>query len=194
MKTFKISTDIAAKPPRVWQILTEYLPADPTPFGIRRIEGQIAAGKHLKLWSETAPDRAFALKVATFEPPTRMIWRGGMPLGLFTGTRTFTLAETAHGTTFHMAEVFSGLFSGPITRSMPDLTDSFEQPPGRALLRELAAMERAGIPARLLSRPRRNALAIAPRRGHRDRVWFPPVAETARPVGRAQIFARAGMG
>ena len=38
-----------------------------------------------------------------------MVWSGGMPLGLFTGTRTFTLTAKGDGTTdFHMQEVYAG--------------------------------------------------------------------------------------
>ena len=63
--------------------------------------------------------------MATYAAPHKMVWRGGMPLGLFTGTRTFTLTPNDTGTTFHMQEVFTGLMSGMITKSMPDLTPSF---------------------------------------------------------------------
>lgn len=50
-----------------------------------------------------------------------------MPLGLFTGERQFNLTPTGDGTEFHMREEFTGLMSGLITKSIPDLQPSFEK-------------------------------------------------------------------
>ena len=69
----------------------------------------------------------FALRVSEFSPPRRMVWSGGMPLGLFTGVRTFTLTPSGEATEFHMREEFSGLMAPLITKSIPDLQPSFEQ-------------------------------------------------------------------
>lgn len=125
MKRYAVDTTIAAPPEVVWRVLVEDMPRDPVPFGIRRIEGNLARGGRLKLWSEVAPKRAFRLRVATFDAPRRMVWRGGLPFGLFTGRRTFTIGAADGGSHFAMEEVFTGLLSGPITRSMPDLGPSF---------------------------------------------------------------------
>jgi hypothetical protein len=56
-----------------------------------------------------------------------MVWTGGMPLGLFRGVRTYTLAPHDGGTRFSMQEVFSGPLLGVIGRSIPDLQPSFER-------------------------------------------------------------------
>lgn len=127
MKTYRISTNISASPERTWHVLTRILPQDPTPFGILRLEGAIAANSRLKLWSEVDPKRAFALQVIQLQAPRQMVWQGGMPLGLFTGTRSFTLNHDQDGTRFEMKEVFSGLLSSMIVKSMPDLNPSFEK-------------------------------------------------------------------
>jgi hypothetical protein len=50
-----------------------------------------------------------------------------MPLGLFEGERTDRLEEVAGGTEFSMTELLSGPLSGLITRTIPDITDSFNQ-------------------------------------------------------------------
>jgi hypothetical protein len=50
-----------------------------------------------------------------------------MPLGLFRGTRTYRLEPVGAGTAFSMAEEFTGALSSLIARSIPDLTDSFNQ-------------------------------------------------------------------
>ncbi len=56
-----------------------------------------------------------------------MTWSGGMPLGLFKGVRTFTLAREAGATRFTMREVYSGPLAPLIGRSIPDLGPSFTQ-------------------------------------------------------------------
>jgi hypothetical protein len=96
-------------------------------LGLRRLEGRIAAGASISVTSEANPGRAFALRVSEFSPPRRMVWSGGMPLGLFTGVRTFTLTPSGEATEFHMREEFSGLMAPLITKSIPDLQPSFEK-------------------------------------------------------------------
>lgn len=125
MKTYETKIDIDAAPAHLWHVLTEEMPRTPKAYGILRIEGAIAAGEQIKLWSDVAPKRAFALKVSKFDAPNLMVWQGGMPLGLFLGTRTFTIMPREIGCTFQMREVFSGFLSGMITKTMPDLTPSF---------------------------------------------------------------------
>jgi hypothetical protein len=57
-----------------------------------------------------------------------MTWKGGMPLGLFTGTRTFELAPEPSGVTrFTMEERFSGPLLPLIGRTLPDFGPSFEK-------------------------------------------------------------------
>lgn len=127
MKTYSTSIQILATKERVWSVLVQDLPADPAPFGILRLEGTISSNGRIKLWSEVDPKRAFGLKVQTFDEPKMMVWQGGMPFGLFTGTRTFELSGTGGSTIFEMREVFSGALSGLIVKSIPDLNPSFEK-------------------------------------------------------------------
>lgn len=125
MQPYETQIEIDATPENVWETLTQDMPRDPAPYGIVRFEGAIRAGAKIKLWSEVVPNRAFSLTVARLEANKVMVWRGGMPFGLFVGTRTFTLAPSATGCTFQMREVFSGPLSRMITKSMSDLTPSF---------------------------------------------------------------------
>jgi hypothetical protein len=76
-----------------------------------------------------APGQAFPVKVAALEPPHGMVWRGGMPVGfLFKGERTYALTPRGGGETeFSMEEVFDGLLSGLITRSIPDMQPVFDE-------------------------------------------------------------------
>jgi hypothetical protein len=56
-----------------------------------------------------------------------MAWTGGMPFGLFSGTRTFTLTPTPNGeVVFTMREAIAGPLAGLITRSIPDLQPAFD--------------------------------------------------------------------
>ena len=50
-----------------------------------------------------------------------------MPLGLFKGVRTFTLAREGAATRFRMREEYTGPMLPLIWRSMPDLGPSFER-------------------------------------------------------------------
>jgi hypothetical protein len=50
----------------------------------------------------------------------RMVWKGGLPLGLFTGLRTFNLTQRQGGVEFTMQVRFSGLLSSPIARTLGD--------------------------------------------------------------------------
>jgi hypothetical protein len=61
------------------------------------------------------------VSVTELEPMRRMVWKGGMPLGLFSGRRTFTLAPRADGfVDFTLNIRFSGLFSSLIAKSLGD--------------------------------------------------------------------------
>ena len=128
MRTFSASTTIEASPESIWAILTDapaYPEWDP---GVDRIEGCIAPGEKITAFSKLSPGRAFPVKVTEFEPGRKMTWTGGMPLGLFKGVRTFTLAPQGNGAVeFTLREVFSGPLLPLISRSLPDLTASFEQ-------------------------------------------------------------------
>jgi hypothetical protein len=51
-----------------------------------------------------------------------------MPLGLFRGERTFTVTRKSDAVVeFRMREVFSGPMLKLIGKSIPDMTDAFEQ-------------------------------------------------------------------
>jgi len=124
MKFFEARADIFAPPEAVWQVLIDPARLSAGGFGIVSVSGDMRLGGKLTLFSELTP-RPFKVKVATFTPAQEMVWQGGMPLGLFTGTRRFTLRAQQGGTAFHMREEFSGLMLPLIWKSMPDLTASF---------------------------------------------------------------------
>jgi hypothetical protein len=128
MKVYHATTTIEASPEVIWAILTNaagYPEWDP---GVDRIEGRIAPGEKITAFTKLNPGRAFPAKVTEFLPGRKMTWTGGMPLGLFKGERTFTLAPQSNGATeFTLREVFSGPLLPLIGRSLPDLNATFEQ-------------------------------------------------------------------
>jgi len=126
MKSFATSITIRARPETVWALLTDAAGYPDWNSTVAKIVGRIAAGETVTVHAKATPGRAFPLKVTEFVPPRRMVWTGGMPLGLFTGTRSYTLTPTSDGEVeFAMREEFSGLLAPLITRSIPDLQPTF---------------------------------------------------------------------
>lgn len=128
MKYFEASSSIKASPQKVWQVLTDGEKFPTWDSGIERFEGKIAPGATVKLYVKVNPGRAFPLKVTELTANRRMVFSGGMPLGLFKGVRTYTLEPDAvGGTSFHMREEYTGPLLGMIWKSIPDLGPSFQQ-------------------------------------------------------------------
>ena len=124
---YEASTEIDAPAQTVWAILmdTERYPEwDPS---CDRIEGSVALGAKLKAFTKLSPGRAFPLKVTELVPAQRMTWTGGMPLGLFKGERTFSLTGERGRTSFTVREEFSGPMLKLIGKSIPDMTEAFDQ-------------------------------------------------------------------
>jgi hypothetical protein len=128
VKSFNASIVISASADEIWKILTAATSWPDWNTTIDKIEGSIGLGERVVVYAKASPGRAFPLKVTEFDPPQRMVWSGGMPLGLFTGKRTFTLTPQDESTVeFSMHEEFTGLMSPLIARSIPDLQPSFEE-------------------------------------------------------------------
>ena len=127
MKVFSSHTTINAPAERIWSLLTDGQRYTEWNSTVEKFEGTIAQGESIKVYAKINPGRAFPVKVVEFEPNKRMVWRGGMPMGLFKGVRTFTLTPTeSGGVAFDMREVYSGPLSPLITRSIPDLQPAFD--------------------------------------------------------------------
>lgn len=128
MRHYESSARIDASPEAVWRVLTDGAAYPTWESGVERVEGTIADGETIKVFSEVDPGRAFPVKVGDVEPARLMRWRGGMPLGLFRGVRTFTLTPTdTGGTRFTMREEYTGPLLGLIWKSMPNLKPSFDK-------------------------------------------------------------------
>ncbi len=124
---YHVSRTIAAPAERVWSLLTDVSEQARWNSTLVSIEGDISEGGQVALVSKVNPGRTFKLAVSDVAAPTRMTWSDGMPLGLFRGVRTFELAEEGGSTRFTMVETYSGPLAGLISRSIPDMTDAFEE-------------------------------------------------------------------
>lgn len=126
-RSYRVSRTIAAPAEVVWSLLTDASSYARWNQAVVSIEGPIAQGGKIRLVSIADPKRTFTLTVAEMRAPHHMVWTDGMPLGLFTGRRTYTIEDRgAAGTEFTMVEAFTGPLAGLITKAIPDLTDSFD--------------------------------------------------------------------
>lgn len=140
MKSFATSISIRARPETIWRLLTTAEGYPGWTSTVARIDGRIAEGETITVHAPGG-GQAFPVKVTELSPYSQMVWQGGMPLGLFTGTRRFTLTPAADGSVeFDMREAFTGLLSPLIGRAIPDLQPNFD-----AFAADLkASAERAG--------------------------------------------------
>ncbi|MFM9938166.1 MAG: SRPBCC family protein [Hyphomicrobiaceae bacterium] len=128
MKAFATAIVIRAPVERIWSLLTDAAGYPTWNSTVERVVGAIAAGEKVTVYPRAASGRAFPLVVTELESNRRMVWAGGMPLGLFKGTRTYSLTpRSAHDVEFSMREEFSGFLAPLITRSIPDLQPDFDQ-------------------------------------------------------------------
>ena len=128
MKSYDAKATIHATPDRIWQLLTDAPSYPGWNPSVERVEGRIAPGETIKVFVKVNPGRAFPVKVVDFQPGKRMVWSGGMPLGLFKGERTYSLEPAGDGATrFTMREEYTGPLLGMIWKSIPDLGPSFEE-------------------------------------------------------------------
>src|SRR5271155_461033 len=104
MKDYTSTLIIAASPETVWAILTDgarYREWNPE---IIQVDGCIELGEritaHVRLGDGAV--RRVPLRVMALEPPHRMEWTGGLPLGLFLGRRVFTMTAHATGVEFRL--------------------------------------------------------------------------------------------
>ncbi len=123
MTEYTSTASIRAAPEAIWAILTDgpgYANWNPE---ITRVDGKIGPSEkitaHVVLHGGKV--QPVSVRVSACEPVRRMVWTGGLPLRLFTGQRTFSLARRENGIVeFTMHVQFSGLLSPLIARSLGD--------------------------------------------------------------------------
>lgn len=125
---FASAASIDADPADVWAVLADAAAWPDWDSGVTEVRGRLAPGEKVTISVAANPGRAFPVTVAEADAPRRLRLVGGMPLGLFRGERTYTLApRPGGGTDFAMREEYTGPLRGLIGRSIPDLSPSFAQ-------------------------------------------------------------------
>jgi hypothetical protein len=119
---FLIRSTIRAAPETVWEILTHapgYAEWNPE---IVAMEGRMALGERIRAHVKVGNGaiRTVSLRVTAFEPPSRMEWLGGLPLGLFTGRRILTVTPVDGAVEFRMLVQMSGLLAGLMVKAVGD--------------------------------------------------------------------------
>ena len=124
---YRVEVNINATVDKIWSYLVDVSKYPSWNSTIDRVEGTISHREKIKVFAKISPDRAFPVNVTILDAPKKMVWQGGMPLGLFKGIRTFTLTPQNDGSTqLSMIENFSGLMVPLMAGSMPDLRSAFE--------------------------------------------------------------------
>jgi hypothetical protein len=127
MRFYEASSLIDARPEQIWPILTDVGAWPDWDSGVTNVAGRVALGEKLTISAEVSPGRTFPVEVVQLDAPRQMVVRGGMPLGLFTGQRSYTLEGEGSGTRFTMREEYTGPLAGMIFKKIPDLGPSFRQ-------------------------------------------------------------------
>lgn len=128
MLEFRATITIKASPEAVWSVLVDTSSWPEWDPNCEKIVGDVALGTKLKAFTKLAPGRTFPVTVSELEHPTKMVWQGGMPLGLLRGIRTFELEAAEDGSTqFSVRESFSGPLLAVIKGSLPNMTLPFQQ-------------------------------------------------------------------
>jgi hypothetical protein len=121
-KHYVTSSTIGATPAVVWSVLTrasDYAEWNPEIIGV---DGQFALGTHIKVTVRlgNGATRRLSLKVTAYDSPSRMVWTGGLPFGLFVGSRTLTVSPRDGQTVFRMELSMTGLLAPLILKSLGD--------------------------------------------------------------------------
>ena len=126
MLHYRAETIINAPAAAVWevQVLTDaaHYP-DWDPYA-ERIEGDIAVGNKLRAFSTLSLGQLFPVKVTVLDG-SKMVWQSKLPLGSFSGTRTFTVTEADGHCHFWIEETFDGWLLPLFKRRIPDMSEPF---------------------------------------------------------------------
>jgi len=122
----RVEVSIAAKPERIWDLLTDARRFPVWNSTVTSVEGDIREGGQLRL-RVPGSDRTFTPRVSDVVRNERMTWTGGFA-PMFKGVRTFGLKPRNDGSTdFTMQERFTGIMLPLVKGSLPDFGPVFER-------------------------------------------------------------------
>jgi hypothetical protein len=122
---FHASTTIDAPAQAVWDVLVDLASWHEWDPHVQSVSGTATLGGKVTVRTDLS-SVAVPVEVAELDAPHRMVWTGGMPFGLFVGTRTFSLDEVDGTTTFTLHEDFTGALLPLMRRVLPDLQPAFD--------------------------------------------------------------------
>jgi len=112
---------IRAAPDVVWNILSNAAGYSLWNPEVIAIEGRLVADARFKARVRLGDGAVRLVRMrVTEEPPRLMTWIGGLPLGLFVGRRTVTLAARETSTAFRMELSMTGPLAALILKSVGD--------------------------------------------------------------------------
>ena len=127
MKRNFVAIAIGATAEAVWALVSDAASYATWNSTVDRIAGVFAPGATVALYARSMPNRPFKLAVKRFEPPRLMMLVGGMPLGLFVGTRRLEVTPDGGGRCrFEMEETSRGLLAPLMARLIPDQQPAFD--------------------------------------------------------------------
>lgn len=98
---------INARSSTVWEVVTDARNYTVWESGITHITGELRDGGTIRVRTGTGGDRTYRLRVQQI-PGAMMTWTGGLPLGLLTRVRTFTLERRRGMTHLRVKDEFTG--------------------------------------------------------------------------------------
>jgi uncharacterized protein YndB with AHSA1/START domain len=118
----EVAIDIEADAQAIWKLLTSAGDYPSWNSTVVSIEGEIAAGKTIRLKSTLDPKRTFKLSVKQFQPPERLVWGDAM------GTRTYQITKKGPRTvTVSMHEKIGGPLFPLFAKMIPSFDESFDR-------------------------------------------------------------------
>ncbi len=126
---YATSCAIEARVEKVWAVLTDAEAYPEWNPEIVKLEGTLEEGGRIKAHVRLGDGalRKIGLRVTRLDAPRVMEWVGGLPLGLFVGRRTFTVAALPGGKSqFKLHLSMTGPMAGPILKSVGDRQPEIE--------------------------------------------------------------------
>ena len=130
MRSYEAVTRIDASPADVWALLVDVGSWRDWDSGVDRVEGRVALGETLTVYATMIRSRPFHATVTEIRPREAMRWRGGLPLGVATIERTYSLdAQEDGGTVLTVREDHTGPLAGLLDRGAGNIERYAAAPP-----------------------------------------------------------------
>ncbi len=125
---FRTSIGIDAFADDAWHVLTDTRSWPEWNKTVDRVIGKLALNQQIKVYSSVDTKRIITVRVTELARPSRMVWEGGLPFGLFTVIRTFSLNKGIGSfNDLTVQEKYSGLLLPFVRKHIPNLQPSIDE-------------------------------------------------------------------